>query len=36
MVVSRDGKWLASFTHDGRLLVTTSDLTDVIIERECE
>ncbi|KAH1197654.1 hypothetical protein AAZX31_18G104300 [Glycine max] len=36
MVVSRDGKWLASFTHDGRLLVTTSDLTGVIIERECE
>ncbi|XP_019464204.1 PREDICTED: protein VACUOLELESS1 [Lupinus angustifolius] len=36
MVVSRDGKWLASFTHDGRLLVTTSDLTEVIIERECE
>ncbi|KAG5017440.1 hypothetical protein JHK85_023576 [Glycine max] len=36
MVVSRDGKWLASFTHDGRLLVTTSDLTGVIIERDCE
>ncbi|KAL9319611.1 hypothetical protein ACSQ67_011450 [Phaseolus vulgaris] len=36
MVVSRDGKWLASFTHDGKLLVTTSDLTGVIIERECE
>ncbi|RYR35519.1 hypothetical protein Ahy_A10g050670 isoform B [Arachis hypogaea] len=36
MVVSRDGKWLASFTHDGRLLVTTSDLTGIIIERECE
>lgn len=36
MVVSRDGKWLASFTHDGRLLVTTSDLNGVIIERECE
>lgn len=36
MVVSRDGKWLASFTHDGKLLVTTSDLTEIIIERECE
>jgi hypothetical protein len=36
MVVSHDGKWLASFTHDGRLLVTTSNLTDIIIERECK
>ncbi|GMN54967.1 hypothetical protein TIFTF001_024090 [Ficus carica] len=36
MAVSRDGQWLASFTHDGRLLVLTSDLRQVIIEQECE
>ncbi|KAL5571351.1 hypothetical protein UlMin_020948 [Ulmus minor] len=36
MAVSRDGQWLASFTHDGRLLVLTSDLRQVIMEQECE
>lgn len=36
MAVSRDGQWLASFTHDGRLLVLTSDLSNVILEQECE
>ncbi|KAF4373221.1 hypothetical protein F8388_010477 [Cannabis sativa] len=36
MAVSRDGQWLASFTHDGRLLVLTSDLRQVIIEQDCE
>ncbi|XP_015880079.3 protein VACUOLELESS1 [Ziziphus jujuba] len=36
MAVSRDGQWLASFTHDGRLLVMTSDLQKVIMEQECE
>ncbi|KAF3445002.1 hypothetical protein FNV43_RR14695 [Rhamnella rubrinervis] len=36
MAVSRDGQWLASFTHDGRLLVLTSDLQKVLMEQECE
>lgn len=36
MAVSRDGQWLAAFTHDGRLLVLTSDLRQVIMEQECE
>lgn len=36
MAVSRDGQWLASFTHDGKLLVLTSNLRQVIIEHECE
>lgn len=36
LAVSRDGQWLASFTHDGRLLVLTSDLQKVLIEQECE
>lgn len=36
MAVSRDGQWLASFTHDGRLLVMTSNLNDILIEQECE
>uniref|UniRef100_A0A803MTD0 Protein VACUOLELESS1 n=1 Tax=Chenopodium quinoa TaxID=63459 RepID=A0A803MTD0_CHEQI len=36
MVVSRDGKYLASFTHDGRLLVITSDFASIIFEYSCE
>lgn len=36
MAVSCDGQWLASFTHDGRLLVLTSDMRQVIMEQECE
>lgn len=36
MVVSRNGKYLASFTHDGRLLVLSSDLSDIIFEYTCE
>lgn len=36
MVVSRDGKYLASFTHDGRLLVITSDFSSIIFEYSCE
>lgn len=36
MAVSRDGQWLASFTHDGRLLVMTSNLNEILIEQECE
>ena len=36
MTVSRDGQWLASFTHDGRLLVMTSNLNEILIEQECE
>lgn len=36
MVVSRDGKLLASFTHDGRLLVITSDFANIIFEHVCE
>ncbi|GAB2276093.1 vacuolar protein sorting-associated protein 16 [Dionaea muscipula] len=37
MVVSRDGKLLASFTHDGRLLViSTQDFSRIIFEYSCE
>lgn len=36
MVVSRNGKYLASFTHDGRLLVLSSDLSVKIFEYTCE
>lgn len=36
MAVSLDGKWLAAFTHDGRLLVLTSDLQKIILDRESE
>ncbi|KNA23358.1 hypothetical protein SOVF_025500 [Spinacia oleracea] len=36
MVVSRDGKYLASFTHDGRLLVITTDFASIIFEYSCE
>ncbi|XP_051136624.1 protein VACUOLELESS1 [Andrographis paniculata] len=36
MVVSRKGEFVASFTHDGRLLVLSTDFADVIIEYECE
>ncbi|PIN25618.1 Vacuolar assembly/sorting protein VPS16 [Handroanthus impetiginosus] len=36
MVVSRKGEFVASFTHDGRLLVMSSDFSDVIIEHACE
>ncbi|XP_074280336.1 protein VACUOLELESS1 [Silene latifolia] len=36
IVVSRDGKFLASFTHDGRLLVITTDLSSIIFEFSCE
>ncbi|PQQ02881.1 Vacuolar sorting-associated protein 16 [Prunus yedoensis var. nudiflora] len=36
MAVSRDGQWLASFTHDGHLLVMTSNLNEILIEQECE
>lgn len=37
MVVSRNGKLLASFTHDGRLLVTrTDDLSSEIVNYQCE
>ncbi|KAL3821342.1 hypothetical protein ACJIZ3_007247 [Penstemon smallii] len=36
MVVSRNGGYVASFTHDGRLLVMTADFADVIIEYTCE
>ncbi|XP_073050524.1 protein VACUOLELESS1 [Primulina eburnea] len=36
MVVSRKGEFVASFTHDGRLLVMSSDFSNVIIEYACE
>ncbi|GER53384.1 vacuolar protein sorting-associated protein [Striga asiatica] len=36
MVVSRKGEFVASFTHDGRLLVMSTDFADVIIEYACE
>ncbi|KAL2476581.1 Protein VACUOLELESS1 [Abeliophyllum distichum] len=32
MVVSRTGKLLASFTHDGRLLVISTDFSNIIFE----
>ncbi|KAL7087130.1 hypothetical protein ACP275_13G047200 [Erythranthe tilingii] len=36
MVVSRKGEFVASFTHDGRLLVMSTDFSDVIIDYACE
>ncbi|GMG99177.1 hypothetical protein Nepgr_001017 [Nepenthes gracilis] len=36
MVVSRNGKLLASFTHDGRLLVISTDFSQIIFEYSCE
>ncbi|CAK9168383.1 unnamed protein product [Ilex paraguariensis] len=36
MMVSRNGKLLASFTHDGRLLVMASDFSNIIFEHNCE
>lgn len=36
MVVSGNGKYLASFTHDGKLLVMSSDFSNVIFEYSCE
>ncbi|KZV16281.1 vacuolar protein sorting-associated protein 16 [Dorcoceras hygrometricum] len=36
MVVSRKGEFVASITHDGRLLVMSSDFSNVIIEYACE
>ncbi|XP_075506458.1 protein VACUOLELESS1 [Primulina tabacum] len=36
MVVSRKGEFVASFTHDGRLLVMSSDFSNVIIEYASE
>lgn len=36
MVVSRNGKLLASFTHDGRLLVISTDFSKIIFEYNCE
>ncbi|KAL6570743.1 vacuolar protein sorting-associated protein 16 [Orobanche gracilis] len=36
MVVSKKGEFVASFTHDGRLLVVSTDFADVIIEYACE
>lgn len=36
MVVSRNGKLIASFTHDGRLLVLSSDFSNIIFEYTCE
>ncbi|KAI3882164.1 hypothetical protein MKW92_008320 [Papaver armeniacum] len=37
MVLTQNGKFLASFTHDGRLLVTsTTDYKKILCEYECE
>ncbi|CAA2961645.1 VACUOLELESS1 [Olea europaea subsp. europaea] len=36
MMVSRTGKLLASFTHDGRLLVMSTDFSNIIFEYTCE
>ncbi|CAA2967691.1 Protein VACUOLELESS1 [Olea europaea subsp. europaea] len=36
IVVSRTGKLLASFTHDGRLLVLSTDFSNIIFEHTCE
>lgn len=36
MVVSWDGKYLALFTHDGRILVTDINVNGVLLEYSCE
>ncbi|CAH9107500.1 unnamed protein product [Cuscuta europaea] len=36
MVVSQNGKLLASFTHDGRLLVMSTDFSNIIFDYTCE
>ncbi|KAI3967604.1 hypothetical protein MKW92_003479 [Papaver armeniacum] len=37
MVLAQNGKFLASFTHDGRILVTsTADYKKILFEYECE
>ncbi|CAN6453034.1 unnamed protein product [Victoria cruziana] len=36
MAVSPNGKFLASFTHDGRLLVISTDFSRVLFEFNCE
>lgn len=36
MVVSSNGKLLASFTHDGQLLVMPTDFSSIIFEYACE
>lgn len=36
MAVSQNAKFLAAFTHDGRLVIMTSDLSDIIFDYTCE
>lgn len=36
MAVSQNGKYLAMFTHDGRLLVVLTDFSRIIFEYTCE
>ncbi|XP_074556123.1 protein VACUOLELESS1 [Curcuma longa] len=36
MAVSQNGKYLATFTHDGRLLVILTDFSRIIFEYPCE
>lgn len=36
MAVSQNAKFLAAFTHDGRLVIMTTDLSDIIFEHTCE
>ncbi|XP_072968310.1 protein VACUOLELESS1 isoform X2 [Typha angustifolia] len=36
MAVSQNGKYLAAFTHDGRLLVIPTDFSRIMLEYNCE
>lgn len=36
MVVTQNGKLLASFTHDGRLLVISTDFSKILFEYNCD
>ena len=36
MVISHNGKLMASFTHDGQLLVMPTDFSSIIFEYSCE
>lgn len=36
MVVTQDGKLLATFTHDGRLLVISTDFSKILFEYNCD
>lgn len=36
MAVSQDAKFLAAFTHDGRLVITPTNFSEIIFEHTCE